>query len=145
VVVRGVYLREMGIVPPSQKHDISNEIQGIASQAYFGGRAECKIRNTPLPVVLTDFSSQYPTVNSLLGNPEVLIAERLSFDDATEEVRSLLEKITLEDCFKQETWKQMKFFARVRPDKDVFPVRAEYSNDGATNNIAINYCGFRKF
>jgi len=132
------YLREMGIVPPSQKYEVSNEIQGIASQAYFGGRAECRIRNTPLPVVLTDFSSQYPTVNSLLGNPEVLVAERLSFDDATEEVRSLLEKITLEDCFKQETWKQMKFFARVRPDKDVFPVRAEYSDEG-TKNIAINY------
>jgi hypothetical protein len=133
------YLREMGIVPPSQKYEVSNEIQGIASQAYFGGRAECRIRNTPLPVVLTDFSSQYPTVNSLLGNPEVLIAESLSFDDATEEVRSLLEKITLEDCFKQETWKQMKFFARVRPDNDVFPIRAEYSDDGATKNIAINY------
>lgn len=63
----------------------------------------------------------------------------MSFDDATEEIRSLLEKITLEDCFTQDTWKQMKFFARVRPDKDVFPVRAEYSNDGATKNIAINY------
>jgi hypothetical protein len=133
------YLREMGIVPPSQKYEVSNVIQGIASQAYFGGRAECRIRNTPLPVVLTDFSSQYPTVNSLLGNPEILRAEWLSFDDATEEVRSLVEKITLEDCFKQETWKQMTFFARVRPDKDVFPVRAEYSNDGTTKNIAINY------
>lgn len=133
------YLRTMGIIPPKQKYDVPDEIQGIASQGYFGGRAECKIRNTPVPVVLTDFSSQYPTVNSLLGNPKVLVAERLSFEDATEEVRTLLEKITLEDCFKQETWKQMKFFARVRPDNDVFPVRAEYTDDGATKNIAINY------
>jgi hypothetical protein len=67
------YLRAMNITPPARKFDISDEIQGIASQAYFGGRAECKIRNTPVPVVLTDFSSQYPTVNSLLGNPEVLV------------------------------------------------------------------------
>jgi len=67
------YLRAMGIIPPAQKLDVPHEIQGIASQAYFGGRAECRIRNTPLPVVLTDFSSQYPTVNSLLGNPDVLI------------------------------------------------------------------------
>jgi len=133
------YLREMGIIPPAQKFDVPDEIQGIASQAYFGGRAECKIRNFPVPVVLTDFSSQYPTVNSLLGNPEVLVAEQVSFEDATEEVRKLLENVTLEDCFKQETWKQMKFFARVRPDNDVFPVRAEYSDDGATKNIAINY------
>ena len=133
------YLRAMGITPPVQKFDVPDEIHGIASQAYFGGRAECKIRNTPVPVVLTDFSSQYPTVNSLLGNPEVLVAERLSFEDATEDVGSLLENITLEDCFKPETWKGMKFFARVRPDHDVFPVRAEYSDDAATMNIAINY------
>jgi hypothetical protein len=33
----------------------------------------------------------------------------------------------------------MKFFARVRPNNDVFPVRAEYSDDGTTKNIAINY------
>ena len=134
----GPYLRGMGIVPPSQKYQVSNEIQGIASQAYFGGRAECRIRNTPLPVVLTDFSSQYPTVNSLLGNPEILRAERLTFEDATEDVRKFIQEVTKEDCFKQETWKHMKFFARVRPDNDVFPVRAEYSNDG-TKNIAINY------
>ena len=133
------YLREMGIIPPNKKFDTPDEVQGIASQAYFGGRAECKIRNTPVPVVLTDFSSQYPTVNSLLGNPEVLVAARLSFEEATEDVRKFVEGVTQEDCFKQETWKQMKFFARVRPDEDVFPVRAEYSDDGATKNIAINY------
>lgn len=33
----------------------------------------------------------------------------------------------------------MKFFARVRPDNDILPVRAEYSDDGVTKNIAINY------
>lgn len=132
------YLKAMGIIPPNQKYAVPDEIQGIASQAYFGGRAECKIRNTAVPVVLTDFSSQYPTVNSLLGNPEVLVAARLSFEDATEEVRTLLADITLEDCFKQDTWKQFKFFALMRPDDDVLPVRAEYSDDGVTKNIAIN-------
>src|SRR5262249_8067475 len=132
------YLRAMGIIPPAQKFDVPDHIQGIASQGYFGGRAECKIRNTPVPVVLTDFSSQYPTVNSLLGNPEILVAESLSFEDATKDVRTLLEKITFEDCFKQDVWRQFRFFALVRPDDDVFPVRAEYSDDGATKNIAIN-------
>jgi hypothetical protein len=133
------YLRAIGMIPPARKFDVPNYIQGIASQAYFGGRAECKIRNTPVPVVLTDFSSQYPTVNSLLGNPEILVAERLSFEDATDEVRMLVENIDLDACFKQDTWKQLKFFARMRPDQDVMPVRAEYSDDGVTKNIAVNY------
>jgi len=133
------YLGAMGIVPPARKFDTPDYIQGIASQAYFGGRAECKIRNTPVPVVLTDFSSQYPTVNSLLGNPEVLVAESLAFEDATDEVRAFVEGVTLPDCFKQDTWKQLKFFARIRPKKDVVPTRAEYSDDGVTKNIAVNY------
>jgi hypothetical protein len=133
------YLHAMGILPPRKKFKVPNYIQGIASQAYFGGRAECRIRNTPLPVVLTDFSSQYPTINSLLGNPEVLIAKRVSFEDATDEVRRLVERTTFEDCFKQDVWKEMKFFARIRPDHDVFPVRAEYHNDGVTKNIGVNY------
>jgi len=133
------YLRAMGIIPPKQKFVVPDYIHGIASQSYFGGRAECRIRDTPVPVVLTDFSSQYPTINSLLDNPAVLIAESLSFEDATAEVRKFIERITLEDCFDQHCWKKIKFFARIRPDGDVFPVRAEYNNDGITKNIGVNY------
>jgi len=43
--------------------------------------------------------SQYPTVNELLGNWSVLIAESVEFPDATDEVRGLLSKITLDNCF----------------------------------------------
>jgi|SRR5579871_1907609 len=132
-------LRAMAITPPMQKFDVPDYIHGIASQAYFGGRAECRIRNTPVPVVLLDYSSQYPTINSLLGNPEVLVAERLSFDDATDEVRSLIEGITLRKCFGPSSWNKMKFFALIRPDKDILPVRAEYNDDGVTKNIGMNY------
>jgi hypothetical protein len=133
------YLRSMGITPPAQKFVVSDYIYGVASQSYFGGRAECKIRNTPLPVVLTDFSSQYPTINSLLGNPEVLTAESVSFDDVTEEIRQMVDRTTLDECFKPEQWKQWKFFAKIRPDNDVVPVRAEYSDDGVTKNIGVNH------
>lgn len=133
------YLRAMGITPPKAKFVVPDYIHGVASQAYFGGRAECRIRKTPMPVVLTDFSSQYPTINSLLGNREVLIAESLSFEDATDEVRDFVARIGLDDCFKQKTWKKMKFFARIRPDNDIVPVRAEYHEDGVTKNIGMNY------
>lgn len=97
-----------------------------------------------MPVVLTDFSRQYPTINSLLGNPNVLIAEELVFEDATEEIRKFVEKIDLDDCFKQNIWKEMKFFALIRPDRDVLPVRAEYSEDGVTKNIGVNYLTSKK-
>ena len=133
------YLRAMGIKPPKTKFEVPDYIHGIAAQAYFGGRSEIKIRHTPVPVVLTDFSSQYPTVNALLGNWDVLIAERLSFVDATDEVRKFIERVTLDDCFEPNAWKQMKFFARVRPEGDVLPIRAEYNDDGVTKNIGINY------
>lgn len=133
------YLRAMGITPPKDKFIVPDYIHGIAAQAFFGGRAECGIRNTPVPVVLTDFSSQYPTINSALGNPAVLRAESLSFEDATDEVRRFVAQIKLDDCFKRKTWKEMNFFVRIRPGNDVVPVRAEYHNDGVTKNIGVNY------
>src|SRR5205814_4865545 len=34
------YMREMNITPPAEKFKVSDEILGIAMQAYFGGRAE---------------------------------------------------------------------------------------------------------
>jgi hypothetical protein len=110
---------------------------GIFMQSYFGGRAECRIRNWEVPVCLVDYMSQYPTVNELLGNSNVLTADRVSFPDATEEVRRLLSPITLERCFKRQLWLLFRFFAVVRPDYDILPVRTVYN--GTTQNIGINY------
>ncbi len=62
---------------------VSNKHLGIAMQAYYGGRSECRIRRTAVPVVLTDFTSQYPTVNALLGNWGVLTAKDVSFKNCT--------------------------------------------------------------
>src|SRR5262249_16882903 len=45
------YLRAMGIVEPMRKFkDIPSKIHGIAMAAYYGGRAECRIRRWPVPV-----------------------------------------------------------------------------------------------
>jgi hypothetical protein len=81
--------------------------------------------------------SQYPTVNELLDNWSVLTAEKVTFPDATEEVRQLLQAITLESCFQRDLWPRFKFFAFVRPDEDVLPVRAVYNR--VTQNIGVNY------
>lgn len=130
------YLLKMGLVPPLVKFNVPNWIHGIAMQGYFGGRAESRIRGTSVPAVHTDFTSQYPTVNALLGNWEVLIAETLSFDPATEEVRKLLETVTLERAFDPAFWKKLRFFALIKPDRDILPVRTVYN--GQTQNIGIN-------
>ena len=61
------YLESMGIIPPREKFALPPETLGIAMQAYFGGRAECRIRNNAVPIVHTDVRSEYPTVNTLLG------------------------------------------------------------------------------
>src|SRR5262249_24817088 len=89
-----------------------------------------------LRVVLRDFKSEYPTVNALLANWAVLTARRLTTRDATTEVRALLGSLTLDQAFDPALWRRLNFFALVRPDGDVLPVRSVYN--GETRNIGIN-------
>ncbi len=131
------YLEELQIAYPREKFAKPDYAFGIAMQAYMGGRAECRIRKCEVPVVPVDFMSQYPTVNELLGNWPVLIAKSMSFEDATDEVREFLKTISLEKCFERKLWPKLKFFALVRPDEDILPVRTVYN--GVTQNIGINY------
>jgi hypothetical protein len=105
-------------------------------QAYYGGRAECRVRRLEVPVVHTDFTSQYPTVNALLRNWPLLTAQTVTVEDATDDVRALIESITLDDLFRREVWPRLSFFALVRPHDDILPVRAVYN--GETQNIGIN-------
>jgi len=130
------YLDAMGIIPPREKFTLGPEILGIAMQAYCGGRAECRIRHTPVPVVYTDFLSQYPTVNTLMDLWSILTAEQLQIEDATDEVRDLLSQTTLDRVLDRDFWKKLRFFALVVPDEDVLPVRSDYN--GQTSNIGLN-------
>jgi hypothetical protein len=134
--VAKAYLDAMGVITPKKKFKVPNRVLGISMQAYYGGRAECRIRRVPVPVVHVDFKSQYPTVNTLLGNWDVLTARELSFKDATKQVRELLQSVALESLFNPDFWKKLSLFALVRPDKDILPVRTVYN--GETQNIGIN-------
>jgi hypothetical protein len=131
------YLDEMDIARPQENLDVADKELGIAMQAYYGGRAECRIRKTPVPVVHTDFTSQYPTVNALLGNWDFLTAERIDFQDYTQEVREMLAGLKLKEAFNPEFWKRLTFFALVLPERDILPVRTVYN--GRTQNIGLNY------
>jgi hypothetical protein len=95
------YLRGMGIAEPMQKFkDIPPKIHGIAMSAYYGGRAECRIRRWPVPVVPVDLTSEYPSVDALLGIWDALTAASLGIEDATDDIRALLGNINLEDLFR---------------------------------------------
>jgi hypothetical protein len=131
------YLDAMGLIPPAQKFHFPPFFLGMTMQAYYGGRAECRIRNTSVPVALVDFTSQYPTVNTLMGLWGILTAKNLWIENATEDVRNLLANITLDETFRPGFWRRLNWFALVRPNEDVFPVRTTYHPD--SYNIGLNY------
>jgi hypothetical protein len=133
------YLRTMGIVEPMRKFkNLPPKIHGIAMAAYYGGRAECRIRRWPVPVVPVDLTSEYPSVDALLGIWDVLTAARLTTKDATKEVRALLDRISFSELFRPTFWKQLNFYARIVPDGDVLPVRSVYDRKSGTRNIGLN-------
>lgn len=131
------YLSSMNIARPKDHFKVAGKTHGIAMQAYYGGRAECRIRKTPVPVIHTDFTSQYPSVNTLMGNWNVLKARGVRFEDCSNSARKLLSKIKLTDAFDPAFWKKLSFFVLIKPANDILPVRTVYN--GRTQNIGINY------
>ena len=131
------YLQEMGIRPflgcnPAFPRGRFGEILC----AYYGGRAEVRIRRDIREVIHCDFKSMYPTVNSLMELWELVISEGVEIEDTTEETRRFLEHIILEDLQRPAVWPKLRTLVRVIPNEDIFPVRAEY--DGVTNTIGVN-------
>jgi hypothetical protein len=120
------YLSAMGIKPPQEKCKIPDRINGIAAQASAGGRAECIIRKTPLPVTYLDFHAQFPAVSHRLGCRELLCAESLEFPDFTRGAREMVERTNLDDCFRSKLWKSLRWLALVEPNDDVVPMRARF-------------------
>jgi hypothetical protein len=120
------YLSAMGIKPPQEKFRIPPRINGIAMQASAGGRAECVIRRTPIPCTYVDFHAQFPAVSHRLGCRELVCAESLEFPDFTTGARQLVERASLDDCFRRKFWKGLRWFALVEPNDDVVPIRAKF-------------------
>jgi len=133
------YLRAMGIEEPMRKFKkLSPKIHGVAMAAYYGGRAECRIRRWSVPVVPVDLTSEYPSVDALLGIWDLLTAARLTTKDATKDVRTLLANVTLNDLFKPAFWKRLNFYALIVPNGDILPVRSVYDDKSGTCNIGLN-------
>jgi hypothetical protein len=134
------FLNTMGVIPPEKKFHLDDKTNGICMQAYYGGRAEIRIRNTPVPIVYTDFLSQYPTVNTLLGLWRLLTADRLLIRKATRDVKAFLKSVNVNRLLNPKIWPELNFFALIQPDGDILPVRAVYGDNPVSNetNIGLN-------
>lgn len=131
------YFRAMGLRSPAEQFEgFPREVLGQAMTAFYGGRAEARIRKTSVPVVYTDFLSMYPTVQTLMGLWEVLSAESLEVVDATEEFQRLLDRVSVEDVFRPEFWLQLRGFGEVVPEGDILPTRARYN--GTEWTVGVN-------
>jgi hypothetical protein len=131
------YLMAMGITPVLDRlPDFPRPELGYSMAAFFGGRAESRIRRTPVPVALVDFTSMYPTVSALMDLYPLKIAQDIEIEESTEHVIDLLESMTLERGLVREMWTEFVGCALVQPDEDILPVRAAY--DGSSWGIGIN-------
>ena len=82
----------------------------------------------------------YPTMFCLQDMYRFSTAEKIKTIDTTQETQEFLERITLEDIAKKETWKQMTILCKVKPDGNmILPVRSTYENDKKAQNIGVNY------
>ena len=121
------YLRAMRVTPPTERQEFDPRVFGWAMSAYYGGRAECRIRKQPVPVCYLDFLSMYPTVCRLVGVWRMLTAKHIDVNqDAADETQAWLDDLKAEDCFDPVLWPRLAGIAQIAPNGDVLPVRARY-------------------
>ncbi len=132
------YLKDMGINTWRKlQPDFPPEIIGHIMSTYYGGRSEVHIRKEITQVLYCDFLSMYPTVCTLMGLWNFVIAQGIEQEDSTNKTQEFLEKINICDLQKQETWQSLTTIVQVSPDNDIFPVRAKYGGD-AQYTISLN-------
>src|SRR5208282_221498 len=121
------YLRKIGIRSfDSQNPYFPREILGYIMTTFYGGRSEVKIRKKPVKVRLMDFKSMYPTLFTLFGLWRYIIANKIEPYDSTEEVRKLVERITLNSLTDQSLYPKLISIAQIQSDNDILPLRAIY-------------------
>ena len=133
------YLRSFGVTPILERQpDFPREVLGYAMSAFFGGRSECRIRKTRVPVVYVDFLSMYPTVNALMGLWRLQTAEHIHVDDVTEKVRRTISETPLDEWFDPAQWRTLAVFVQVRSHGEILPVRGRYDETRDGWQIGVN-------
>jgi hypothetical protein len=112
---------------------------GIIMSSYYGGRSEVHLRRLLCRVAYCDFLSMYPTVSILMGLWRYVIAQGITWREATAETRALVADIEVADLARPETWRALPVLVQVEAADDVFPARAPYERRGAAYSIALNH------
>lgn len=133
------YLKEMGIQPwRALQPDCPPALLGKIMSAYYGGRSEVHIRKQVVQVLYCDFLSMYPTVCTLMGLWRFVVSQGMHWSDDTQAVRDQLEQLTLDQLQDATLWQNLTVLVKIKPDNDIFPVRARYVGD-AQYTIGANY------
>src|SRR3984885_1293014 len=133
------YLKGMGIKSwQDVQPDFSAEITGQIMSAYYGGRSEVHIRREIADIIHCDFRSMYPTICTLMGLWNFVRAKGIDYDDDTNKIRDFVESCTPDSLREQKAWRDLTAIVQVLPDRDIFPVRAHYSDEEAAT-IGLNY------
>ena len=131
-------LAKMGIKNFKDKNpNFPEDMLGLVMGAYYGGRSEVRYRKEPMKVTLVDFTSMYPTLNILMGMAKLLVAERIEVQDVTDEIRELLDKVTIDDLQNSEIWAKLCGMATINPEDNILPVRMRFNPKEQTKNIGI--------
>jgi hypothetical protein len=133
------HFREIGIVPWREvQSDFSPKVIGNIVSTYFGGRSDVNIRREVRQVLYCDFLSMYPTVCTLMGLWQFVIAKGIEYHDATDHVRTLLEHVTVAKCLGPEAWRDLAVIVQIKPNADPLPVRARYDANRGGYTIGLN-------
>jgi hypothetical protein len=137
------YLNAMNIRPwRTVQPDFPPEIIGAIMSSYFGGRSEVRWRREIVQTLYCDFASMYPTVCTLMDLWRFVISDGMTHEDWTAGAQAFLDEVDLAALQKPETWRSLRVLVQVKPDADILPVRARYS-DGPTGDpsttIGLNY------
>jgi hypothetical protein len=107
---------------------------GTCMAAFHGGWTETHIRGR-VPVALLDFTKMYQTIFVLQKMQELLSAEELVFEDATAEIVDFVDRITLDDLFKPETWPLLRALCWIRPNGETLTVKAKFNEQTFTTGM----------
>jgi hypothetical protein len=118
--------------------DYSAETIGKIMSAYYGGRAEVHRRREIVETRYCDFASMYPTNCSLMNLWDFVRSDGVTEHDATVSTRELLSKLKIGQLQDQDFWLKLRVLVEVKPNADIFPVRARYG-EGPSHTIGVNY------
>ena len=135
------YLEKIGIKPffVNNYDEFPQELIGSTMMTYYGGRTEVRIRKQPRRASYIDFTSMYPSVFTLLGMYDFLIAEKIGFESTKDKTQKLLENITINNIQDKEFWGKLTTICKIAPNNDILPARSVYDPENVTTNIGINH------